>query len=347
MMKDKKIKGYSEFLESKLNENGKELLSVAMSGIHNFLGKLKEDPTAFLGALTNVLNKGGNLPDSLESEFTETADKQLKVIDNLYDVAPKLHGNEKKAEAEFNKRSKEEREAEEKIAQIQVETTAVEKPNFNKMGNYRYDNSEWGKYKRESYIDLLKDKKLLTHINLKTWNLIGLRNTIDKRRAIPNGFIDGMVLLPPEGSNRNPEIFQCTTFPGPAFRVAQYRAWWVSRQYKWLGIKPANQGVAIMQPGIYEYRVSNRVLRPTNGVDVERYSIVQDTREAIEFSSYSPGKFERGNHSILIHSAKGADRVDNWSSGCQVLKNSSDLDKIIKTVSSEEGGKIRYILINI
>lgn len=345
-MINRKIEKYNEFLENRLNEKGEELIDIATSGVNTILGKLQKDPSLFLKALSAAIEKSEGLPDSLNDEFEETAEKQLKSIDNLYDVAPKLHGNEKKAEAAFNKRSDGEKEAEEKIAQIQAETTSVMKPDFTKMGNWRFDTSDWTKYKRETYINLLKDKKLISHINLKTWNILGLRNSINKRRSVPNGFIDAMVLLPPEGSNRNPEIFQCTTFPGPAFRVAPYRAWWISRQYKWLGVNPAKEGVAIMQPGIYQFRVSGKVLRPTNGVDVQRYSIVQNPIQAVDFNSYSPGKPEKKNHSILIHSAKGADRVDNWSSGCQVLKNGADLDKIIKTVASEVNGKINYILIN-
>jgi len=352
-MNNKKIKKFDAFLESRLDEDISTMLgNIATSGISKILKNLEENPTDFIETLSKILKDQGDLPSHLKGAFNDTAEEQVEAMGGFQDSTLSIANDGDKVEATFNKKNSEEKEIEEKIAKVEVGTSKITKPDFNKLGAYKFNSSSWSKYDRKDYMELLEDKGLINKINLNSWNLLGLRNDIDKRKEVPNGFIDAMVLLPPKNSGKSPEIFECTTFPGMGFRVAPYRAWWISRRYKYLGASPANKGVAIMQPGIYEYEVSysdklGKIMRPREGAKVQRYSIVKTPSEAVRFYTYSPGKGESGNKSILIHSANGSEKINTWSAGCQVVKKSSDLDKIMKTVSAEEEGRIKYVLINI
>lgn len=339
------LKNYEEFInESKVS---KEPFDAFVKGISAIGNLIKDDPEKFIKLLDNAIRKNEALPSGLRNAFEDEVLQQSKQIDNLIDTSPLIHDEEGKIEAQFNRRNKEEQKIQIDIAKIEVNTKEVLKPDFNKMGDFKYNSNPWKNFQKQDYLNILKEKKLSDKLDNSRWNLLGLRNKIEKREETPNGFIDAIVLLPPSNNKSKPLIFEATTVPGPAFRVAPYRAYWISRNYKYLANSPANKGVAIMMPGKYRYIARGNRLYPIKGVDVERYSITQTPEEAIKFKTYNPGNFEKNNSSILIHGARGSERVNNWSAGCQVIKNDSDLDKIISIIKKEQHGEIDYLLINI
>ena len=179
------------------------------------------------------------------------------------------------------------------------------------------------------------------------WNLVGIRNSLPVKNKYSNRFTDLIALIGPEKS-KQVEIYPATTTPGVAMMFNPFRRWWLSSSLK----DTINlSGLAILQPGVYDYSVGKHrgkyeALIQSGTSSVGRIDPVEEASN-LKFQTYSPSKKENGQFGINIHKA-GADTpsVDSWSAGCQVLKKSGDFNELMQTVKSSGQNKFKYALIN-
>ena len=184
-------------------------------------------------------------------------------------------------------------------------------------------------------------------MNFDQWNLVGIRNSLPVKNKYSNRFTDLIVLIGPK-NDKQVKIYPATTTPGVAMMFNPFRRWWLSSS---LSDTINLSGLAILQPGVYDYSVGKHkgkyeALVQSGSSSLGRIDPVEEAGD-LKFKTYSPSKKENGSFGINIHKA-GADTpsVDSWSAGCQVLKKSGDFNDLMKTVKSSGQNKFKYALIN-
>jgi hypothetical protein len=184
-------------------------------------------------------------------------------------------------------------------------------------------------------------------MNFDQWNLVGIRNSLPVKNKYANRFTDLIALIGPEKS-KQVKVYPATTTPGVAMMFNPFRRWWLSSS---LSDTVNFSGLAILQPGVYDYSVGKHkgkyeALVQSGTASVGRIDPVEEAGN-LKFKTYSPSKKENGSFGIDIHKA-GADTpsVDSWSAGCQVLKKSGDFNDMMQTVKSSGQNRFKYALIN-
>jgi hypothetical protein len=184
-------------------------------------------------------------------------------------------------------------------------------------------------------------------MNFDQWNLVGIRNSLPVKNKYANRFTDLIALIGPE-NDKQVKIYSATTTPGVAMMFNPFRRWWLSSSLK---DTINSSGLAILQPGVYDYSVGKHkgkyeALVQSGTSSVGRIDPVEEASD-LKFKTYSPSKKENGQFGINIHKA-GADTpsIDSWSAGCQVLKKSGDFNDLMQTVKSSRQNKFKYALIN-
>jgi hypothetical protein len=226
---------------------------------------------------------------------------------------------------------------------------SVEKPQFNKITSS--SNYKFGDYQKLSWDDLkniLDKNNFSDEMDFSKYNIVALRNFIDIKKSYPNRFTDLIVLMSPE-KEKNVTYFPSTTVPGEAFLVQKFRNWYIANG------SPLNpEGLAILQPGVYSYKLGKHkgkydALVQSGPVKVQRYTQV-DSESKAKFSTFSPGKSQTGSFGINIHRANSTgttETVDTHSAGCLVLQNSNDFSSLISTIRKSRQKQIDVALVEL
>lgn len=225
----------------------------------------------------------------------------------------------------------------------------TEKPNYSLVtssSDYSFNQNSL----KMSWDDIKKgldNSKASSKLNFDEWNLVGIRNSMDVKNKFSNRFTDLIAFIGPE-KTKQVKIYPATTTPGIAFMFNPFRRWWLASALK----NTINlSGLAILQPGIYDYTVGNhrgkyQALVPSGKSTVGRIDPVEEA-SALNFKTFVPAKKETGSYGINIHKA-GADTpsVDSHSAGCQVLKKSGDFTDLMRQVKSSGQNNFKYALVN-
>jgi hypothetical protein len=224
------------------------------------------------------------------------------------------------------------------------------RPDFNLVSSpadYKYQTSS----KDLSWSDIksaLKNAGADSKLDFEKWNIVGIRNTLAVKNQYQNRFTDLIVLMSPE-DKKQVKIYPITTTPGPAFAYVPFRNWWLASALKDT-INP--DGVAILQPGVYEYAIGNHkgytALVQSGQNTVGRIEPVLEP-EKLKLDTFSPSKKQTGQFGINIHKAMSGDTptIDSWSAGCQVFKNGGDFSEFMNTLQKDANQRTyKYALIN-
>jgi hypothetical protein len=224
------------------------------------------------------------------------------------------------------------------------------KPDFSLISSpadFRYKpsslNLSWDDVK-----DSLENAGVDSKMNFDQWNVIGIRNSLSIKNQYANRFTDLIVLMSPS-KDKKVKIYRATTTPGIGFAYVPFRNWWMASALQ-NTINP--NGVAILQPGVYNYQIGNHngytALVPVSNVLVGRMDPIIEPKN-LKFSTLNPSKKENGG-GINIHKALDGDTpsIDSWSAGCQVFKNGKDFSDFISTIQKEASDQktYKYALIN-
>ncbi len=195
----------------------------------------------------------------------------------------------------------------------------------------------------------LKSAGVDSRMDFDRWNIVGIRNTLGVKNRYLNRFTDLIVLMGPR-DKKEIRIYPATTTPGPAFSYVPFRNWWIASALKDT-INP--DGVAILQPGVYEYTIGDHkgytALVQSGKNTIGRIEPVLEP-EKLRLNSFSPSKKQTGSYGINIHKASSGDTptIDAWSAGCQVFKNGGDFNEFIRILQREARQKTYdYALINV
>lgn len=173
--------------------------------------------------------------------------------------------------------------------------------------------------------------------------LVGVREKIEIKQREGDKFIDKMLIVDPNKMDQFPETYQITTSPSVAYYGSPKRS-----------LNPA--GVAIMQPGSYDYKIGihkkgsptqHEALLQNGKMKINRFKL--GTADSIK--TYEPGEEDTGDeYGINIHRGSKAPGicVGPYSAGCQVFANGDDFNKFMTTIkaSTENGGEFIYVLID-
>lgn len=180
------------------------------------------------------------------------------------------------------------------------------------------------------------------------WNIVGIRNSLAIKNQYQNRFTDLIVLMGPS-DKKEIKIYPATTTPGIAFAYTPFRNWWMASALRDT-INP--DGVAILQPGVYEYQVGNhrgyKALVQASNSTVGRIEPVLEPSD-LKFKTLQPSKKQTGSYGLNIHKALAGDTpsIDSWSAGCQVFKNGKDFGEFMDLISGKASQpKYSYALIN-
>ena len=191
------------------------------------------------------------------------------------------------------------------------------------------DANQWGKIKKSEY------------------TLVALRNYLSVKKSSSNHFVDLIVLMSPE-EEKKVWSYQATTVPGPMFIVQPFRNWYLSTGLKET-INP--RGVAILQPGVYNYKIGKHkgytAFVQDGNVEVDRYQPVETPR-SVRFDTFSPGNTQRGRFGINVHRASSngtSSNVNTWSAGCLVFANGNDFRSVVDRVRNSRQRQIKVVLL--
>jgi len=179
------------------------------------------------------------------------------------------------------------------------------------------------------------------YVGTKKIFLVGIREKLDIKMREGDKFVDKVLVIDPNKMDKFPDTYQITTSPSVSYYGDPKRA-----------LNP--DGVAIMQPGVYSYKIGIH----KKGSPTEHEALIQDGKMNIErfsagtntISTYEPGNEDTSDeYGINIHrGSKGPGVcVGPYSAGCQVFANGSDFDKFMATIkaSADNAGKFLYVLI--
>lgn len=207
----------------------------------------------------------------------------------------------------------------------------IEKLTWDKVKGFLESSGEWNKIDKDKY------------------TLVALRNKLSLKRRSHNHFIDALVLMSPE-DDKKVWAYKATTVPGPMFMVQQFRNWYTTHG-RGNNINP--KGLAIIQPGVYDYKIGRHNGYPAfvqdGNVTVDRYEPVNGPRE-VEFRTFSPGNTESGKFGINIHRAGSSgtsQNVNTHSAGCLVFANARDLSEVIDKLRNSRQRTIKLAVVQL
>lgn len=229
-----------------------------------------------------------------------------------------------------------------------VETSSPKYSELIQSADYEFDDTQDLDWDALKFI--LDKKGLSKELDPKKYNLVALRNYLDVKKEYPNRFTDVLFLMSPE-KGKKVYKFPATTVPGPFFMVNKFRNWFVATGAK-NTVNP--KGVAILQPGVYDYKIGKHkgqyeALVQGGLVEVERYAPVDDPKKA-NFTTFSPGKKEKGEFGINIHRGNRSGvtaTVDSHSAGCIVLKDTADLRKLLSLLKEAGQSDVKFALVEL
>lgn len=233
----------------------------------------------------------------------------------------------------------------EKLNAMGQKTVAPDYSLVTSPSEYTYDkksfNLSWDDIKKGLDNAGVSDK-----MDFDKMNLVGIRNTLGVKNQYQNRFSDLLILMGPK-DKKEVYIYKATTTPGVAFLYLPFRRWWMSSALKDT-INP--NGLAILQPGVYEYKIgSYKGKYPalvSGKIKLGRIKPVEKA-EDIKFPTFTPADIEEGNFGLDIHKAeKDTPSVDSWSAGSQVLKKSDDFDELMAKAKNSGQSSFKYALIN-
>ena len=179
------------------------------------------------------------------------------------------------------------------------------------------------------------------YVGTKKIFLVGIREKLDIKMREGDKFVDKILVIDPNKMDKFPDTYQITTLPSVSYYGDPKRA-----------LNP--DGVAIMQPGVYSYKIGIH----KKGSPTEHEALIQDGKMNIErfstgtntISTHEPGNEDTSDeYGINIHrGSKGPGVcVGPYSAGCQVFANGADFDKFMATMkaSADNAGKFLYVLI--
>lgn len=254
-------------------------------------------------------------------------------------------------EADIDKNPASSKAAKENIKALNAAGNKTQKPDYKLLpqsADYEFDDVEeitW-----EGLKGILDTKGFSKEMDFDKYNLVGLRNKISTKKNHPNRFTDVVFIMGPK-KDKSLEYYPATTVPGPFFLVKSFRNYYVAAGAK-DAINP--KGLAIVQPGVYEFKIGKHrgqyeALVQSGNIKVQRYSPIDDPAKAT-FNTYSPGNNETEGIGINIHRGLrtgSTPTIDSHSSGCIVLKNSSDLSKILRDMKKLNQSKIDLALVQV
>ena len=254
-------------------------------------------------------------------------------------------------EADLSKDSANKKAADENIKNLNAAGNKTQKPDYKLLpqsSDYEFDDANV--ITCDGLKTILDSEGLSKEMNFDQYNLVGLRNKISTKKNYPNRFTDVVFLMSPQ-KEKNVEFFPATTVPGPFFLVKSFRNYYVATGAKDV-VNP--NGPAIMQPGVYKYKIGKHrdqyeALVQAENIKIQRYEPVDDPSKAT-FTTYSPGKEENGQGGINIHRglrSGSTPTVDSHSAGCIVLKNSADLREILADMKAKNQQEIDFALVQI
>ena len=204
------------------------------------------------------------------------------------------------------------------------------------------DNITWDSLKK-ALTDAIQWRK----IDKSKYTLVALRNYLRVKKNSSNHFVDLIILMSPE-KDKKVWPYPATTVPGPMFMVQPFRNWYLSTGLK-KTINP--KGVAIVQPGVYDYKIGTHkgytAFVQDGNVEVDRYQPVEVPNRA-NFNTFSPGNTQRGHFGINVHrsSSRGTSlNVNTWSAGCLVFANGNDFKNVVNKVKNSRQRQIKVALL--
>lgn len=212
---------------------------------------------------------------------------------------------------------------------------------------YTYSNLENLTYDRVK--DFLVESGEWSKIDKERYTIVALRNKLSLKKRSHNHFIDALVLMSPE-SDKKVWAYKATTVPGPMFMVQEFRNWYLTHG-KGDVINP--KGLAIIQPGVYNYKVGThkgyQAFVQDGNVKVDRYKPVNGP-ESVDFETFSPGNTESGKFGINIHRASASgttQNVNTYSAGCLVFANPNDLKEVLKKLKGARQRKVQLAVVQL
>ena len=169
--------------------------------------------------------------------------------------------------------------------------------------------------------------------------IIGVRDDLEVKRKEGDRFTDKIILVDPNKPTEKVASYQATTLPSVAFYSDPSRSM-------------SKKGVAIMQPGVVEYKIGthkkgepgqHEALIQSGPMEIQRFDLKTPT-----ISTYRPGQPETGaEFGINIHKSS-KDRgvcVGPYSAGCQVFADGKDFEAFMARLKSSGQSKFLYALI--
>ena len=169
--------------------------------------------------------------------------------------------------------------------------------------------------------------------------ILGVREDLDIKKREGDRFTDKIILVDPNKPTEVAASYQATTSPSVAFYSDPSRSM-------------SKKGVAIMQPGVVEYKIGihkkgsptqHEALLQAGPMDIQRFDLKTPT-----VSTYRPGQAETGaEFGINLHKSS-KDRgvcVGPYSAGCQVFADGKDFEAFMAKLKSSAQSKFLYALI--
>ena len=169
--------------------------------------------------------------------------------------------------------------------------------------------------------------------------ILGVREDLEIKKREGDRFTDKIILVDPSKPTEVAASYQATTSPSVAFYSDPSRSM-------------SKKCVAIMQPGIVEYKIGihkkgsptqHEALLQSGPMDIQRFDLKTPT-----ISTYRPGQAETGaEFGINLHKSS-KDRgvcVGPYSAGCQVFADGKDFEAFIARLKSSAQSKFLYALI--
>jgi hypothetical protein len=169
--------------------------------------------------------------------------------------------------------------------------------------------------------------------------ILGVREDLEIKKREGDRFTDKIILVDPSKPTEVAASYQATTSPSVAFYSDPSRSM-------------SKKGVAIMQPGIVEYKIGihkkgsptqHEALLQSGPMDIQRFDLKTPT-----VSTYRPGQAETGaEFGINLHKSS-KDRgvcVGPYSAGCQVFADGKDFEAFMAKLKSSAQSKFLYALI--
>ncbi len=303
-------------------------------------GKIKLRDLFFATTLGQNILSGVDANPELKKAWEKAKIIPSDSPDSADDVAASLESNASAKKA-----------AQENIDSLNKSGISTSAPKYSELiqsSDYKYEDTDELDWEALKFI--LDKEGVSKSLDFSQYNLVGLRNYLDVKKNYPNRFTDVLFLMSPE-KEKKVFRFPATTVPGPYFMVNKFRNWYLATGAK-NTLNP--DGLAILQPGVYDYTTGKHkgqyeALIQKGPVTVERYQPIDDPKKA-NFTTFSPGKSTKGSFGINIHRGLRdgvTPTVDSHSAGCIVLKDSSDLRKILKELKDAGQNDIKFALVEL